>query len=31
MKHVFKILAAAFIGFLIVSCEKDEDQAVVNE
>ncbi|MDH6253245.1 hypothetical protein M2347_002972 [Chryseobacterium sp. H1D6B] len=31
MKHLFKILTIAFIGFLIVSCDKDEDQAVVNE
>jgi len=31
MKHLFKILAIAFIGLWIVSCEKDEDQATLNE
>lgn len=31
MKHLFKILAIAFIGLWIVSCEKDEDQAVITE
>lgn len=31
MKHFFKILTLAFIGLLVVSCEKDEDQAVLNE
>ncbi|UWX62307.1 SusE domain-containing protein [Chryseobacterium oranimense] len=31
MKHLFKILAIAFIGLWVVSCEKDEDQATLNE
>jgi len=31
MKNLFKILAIAFIGFFIISCEKDEDQAVMTE
>lgn len=31
MKHLFKILAVAFIGLLIISCEKDEDQAILGE
>ncbi|ROI04691.1 SusF/SusE family outer membrane protein [Chryseobacterium sp. G0240] len=31
MKHFFKILTLAFIGLLVISCEKDEDQAVINE
>jgi hypothetical protein len=29
MKHLFRILAIAFIGLFIISCEKDEDQAVL--
>ncbi|SIQ54601.1 protein of unknown function [Chryseobacterium sp. RU37D] len=31
MKNIFKIFAIAFISFLIISCEKDEDQAILNE
>lgn len=31
MKQIFRLLAIAFIGFLVISCEKDEDQAVINE
>jgi hypothetical protein len=31
MKHFLKIFAIAFIGFLVISCEKDEDQAVITE
>ncbi|WP_027378442.1 SusE domain-containing protein [Chryseobacterium daeguense] len=31
MKHLFKILAVAFISLLIISCEKDEDQAILGE
>lgn len=31
MKNIFKILAIAFIGTWLTSCEKDEDQAVINE
>ncbi|MFP8893942.1 MULTISPECIES: SusE domain-containing protein [Chryseobacterium] len=31
MKNLFKILALVFTGLLVLSCEKDEDQAVVNE
>lgn len=31
MKKIFKILAVACVGVLMVSCEKDEDQAVINE
>lgn len=31
MKHFFKILAIACIGLLVISCEKDEDQAVITE
>jgi hypothetical protein len=31
MKHLFRILAIAFIGLFIISCEKDEDQAVITE
>lgn len=29
MKNLFKILAAVFIGMLVISCEKDEDKAVL--
>ncbi|MDQ0780976.1 SusE domain-containing protein [Chryseobacterium sp. W4I1] len=31
MKHIFRLLTIAFIGLLVISCEKDEDQAVINE
>lgn len=31
MKKIFKILAIAFVGMGLVSCEKDEDQAILNE
>jgi hypothetical protein len=31
MKNFLKILTLAFIGFLVISCEKDEDQAVISE
>ncbi|MEY8759210.1 SusE domain-containing protein [Chryseobacterium tongliaoense] len=31
MKHIFRILAIAFIGLLVISCEKDEDQAILGE
>ncbi|WP_292008212.1 SusE domain-containing protein [Chryseobacterium sp.] len=31
MKHLLKIFTIALIGFLVTSCEKDEDQAIVNE
>ncbi|MCA6065791.1 SusE domain-containing protein [Chryseobacterium sp. RG1] len=31
MKHLFKIFTIALIGFLVISCEKDEDQAVLGE
>lgn len=31
MKHLFKILAIVFIGLVVVSCDKDEDQAILNE
>lgn len=31
MKHLFKILAIAFIGLWMVSCEKDDDQVTLNE
>lgn len=31
MKHLFKILTIAFIGLWLISCEKDEDQAILNE
>ncbi len=31
MKKLFKILALVFTGLLVFSCEKDEDQAVINE
>lgn len=31
MKNFLKILTLAFIGFLVFSCEKDEDQAVISE
>lgn len=31
MKNIFKILAIAFIGMALVSCEKDEDQAILGE
>lgn len=31
MKNLFKILALVFTGLFIISCEKDEDQAVINE
>ncbi|MDX8567500.1 SusE domain-containing protein [Elizabethkingia sp. HX XZB] len=29
MKNIFKIAFAAIIGFLLISCEKDEDRAVI--
>ncbi|MDC8100860.1 SusE domain-containing protein [Chryseobacterium rhizosphaerae] len=29
MKNLFKILAAVFIGIFMISCEKDEDKAVL--
>ncbi|MGR3853883.1 SusE domain-containing protein [Chryseobacterium indologenes] len=31
MKNLFKILALVFTGLIVLSCEKDEDQAVINE
>ncbi|PIF45165.1 SusE-like outer membrane protein [Chryseobacterium sp. 52] len=31
MKNLFKILIALFVGVLVVSCEKDEDRAVITE
>ena len=31
MKQLFRILAIAFISLLVISCEKDEDQAILNE
>ncbi|REC79112.1 DUF5116 domain-containing protein [Chryseobacterium elymi] len=31
MKHLYKIFAIAFIGFLLMSCEKDEDQATLGQ
>ncbi|CEJ69997.1 hypothetical protein BN1195_02300 [Chryseobacterium oranimense G311] len=31
MKQIFRFLTIALIGFLVISCEKDEDQAVINE
>jgi len=31
MKHLFKILIIAFVSFLVISCEKDEDQAIITE
>ncbi|NIF06361.1 hypothetical protein F3J23_13015 [Chryseobacterium sp. Tr-659] len=31
MKHFFKILTVVFTALLVTSCEKDEDQAVINE
>ncbi|WP_027386513.1 SusE domain-containing protein [Chryseobacterium gregarium] len=31
MKNLLKILAITIIGFFIISCEKDEDQAIVTE
>ncbi|MPS66206.1 SusE domain-containing protein [Chryseobacterium sp.] len=31
MKHLFKILTFALIGFLIIACEKDEDQAILGD
>lgn len=31
MKQLFKILIIAFVSFLVFSCEKDEDQAILNE
>ncbi len=31
MKNLFKILALVFTGLLVLSCEKDEDQAIINE
>jgi hypothetical protein len=31
MKQLFKILTIAFVSFLVFSCEKDEDQAILNE
>lgn len=29
MKHLFKIFTIALIGFFVISCEKDEDQAIL--
>ena len=29
MKNIFKIVFAAIVGFLLISCEKDEDRAVL--
>ncbi|WP_312901770.1 SusE domain-containing protein [Chryseobacterium taichungense] len=29
MKHLLKILTIAFIGFFVISCDKDEDQAIL--
>lgn len=31
MKHFLKIIAVALVALLIISCEKDEDQAIINE
>lgn len=31
MKHLFKILAVALMGILFISCEKDEDQAILGD
>ncbi|SIP89538.1 SusE domain-containing protein [Chryseobacterium sp. RU33C] len=31
MKNLFKILVLVFTGLLVISCEKDEDQAIINE
>lgn len=31
MKNIFRILAIAIISFLLVSCEKDEDQAILGD
>ncbi|WP_295230910.1 SusF/SusE family outer membrane protein [uncultured Chryseobacterium sp.] len=31
MKHLFKILCIAVLSFFVISCEKDEDQAVITE
>lgn len=31
MKKLFKILSIVFIGFLLVSCEKDEDLAILGD
>lgn len=31
MKNLFKIWIALFVGVLVVSCEKDEDRAVISE
>ncbi|MDR6513961.1 SusE domain-containing protein [Chryseobacterium camelliae] len=31
MKHLLKIFTLALIGFLVISCEKDEDQAVLGQ
>lgn len=31
MKHLFKILTIVFIGLYVISCEKDEDQAILGE
>ncbi|WP_345989509.1 SusE domain-containing protein [Chryseobacterium sp. Chry.R1] len=31
MKHFFKILAIAFVGLWVISCTKDDDEAVITE
>ncbi|MBK1895909.1 SusE domain-containing protein [Chryseobacterium paridis] len=31
MKHFFKIVTIALLGLWVISCEKDEDQAILNE
>lgn len=31
MKHLFKIITIALIGFFVISCEKEEDQAILGE
>lgn len=31
MKHIFRILAIAFVTILVVSCEKDEDNVILNQ
>lgn len=31
MKNIFRILSLALLGILVISCEKDEDRAVINE
>ncbi|BAP30826.1 uncharacterized protein CHSO_1789 [Chryseobacterium sp. StRB126] len=31
MKNIFKIISMVFIGLLVISCEKDEDQAVLQQ